>query len=127
MENYTLQKNSRIIKIATTKKNNKINELLQIKDTMINNNIDTQIIKKYIDEQYRIIIYNYQESINKKRDIKKNMNKRREEAIKFLLKNKNFLEQNKANPDYIKEYVKKQYEDINKTYVVDDGINFIDE
>jgi len=127
MENYILHKNSRFIKIATTKKNNKINELLQIKDTMINNNIDTQIIKKYIDEQYRIIIYNYQESINKKRDIKKNMNKRREEAIKFLLKNKNFLEQNKANPDYIKEYVKKQYEDINKTYVVDDGINFIDE
>jgi hypothetical protein len=127
MENYSLHKNSRFIKIATTKKNNKINELLQIKDTMINNNIDTQIIKKYIDEQYRIIIYNYQESINKKRDIKKNMNKRREDAIKFLLKNKNFLEQNKANPDYIKEYVKKQYEDINKTYVVDDGINFIDE
>jgi hypothetical protein len=127
MENYNLQKNSRIIKIATTKKNNKINELLQLKDTMINNNIDTQIIKKYIDEQYNIINNNYQESINKKRDLKKNINKRREEAIKFLLKNKHFLEQNKANPEYIKEYVKKQYEDINKTYVIDDGINFIDE
>jgi len=127
MENYNLQKNSRIIKIATTKKNNKINELLQLKETMINNNIDEQIIKKYIDEQYNIINNNYQESINKKRDLKKNMNKRREDAIKFLLKNKNFLEQNKANPEYIKEYVKKQYEDINKTYVIDDGINFIDE
>ena len=31
MENYNISKNSRIIKIATTKRNKKINELLQLK------------------------------------------------------------------------------------------------
>ena len=66
MESYNLQKNSRIIKIATTKKNKQINELLQMKETMIDNNIDIQTIKKYVDEQYEIINQNYQKSINKK-------------------------------------------------------------
>ena len=126
MESYNLQKNSRIIKIATTKKNKQINELLQMKETMIDNNIDIQTIKKYVDEQYEIINQNYQKSINKNKNPSKVMNKRREDAVKFLLKNKNFLEQCNANPDYIKEYVRNQYEDINKTYVIDDGINFID-
>jgi len=128
MENYSLPKNSRIIKIATTKKNKKINELLLIKETMINNNINHKIIKKYIDEQYEEINLNYQKSINKKTNPKKMLDKRRDDAIQFLLKNKNFLEQNNANPEYIKQYVKKQYEDINKTYVQNhnDNINFID-
>ena len=126
MENYILPKNSRIIKIATTKKNKKINELLQIKETMIHNNIDDKIIKKYMDEQYTLINDNYQKNVNKKINPKKEMDKRREEAIKFLLKNKCFLEQNNAKPEYINEYVKKQYEDINKTYVINDNINFID-
>ena len=126
MDNYSLPKNSRIIKIATTKKNKKINELLQIRDQMINNNIDPTIIKNYVDEQYKEINVNYEKSINKKTNSKKVMDKRRDEAIKFLLKNKNFLEQNNAKPEYITEYVRKQYEDINKTYVLDDGINFID-
>jgi hypothetical protein len=126
MENYILPKNSRIIKIATTKKNKKINELLQIKETMIHNNIDDKIIKKYMDEQYTLINDNYQKNVNKKINPKKDMDKRREEAIKFLLKNKCFLEQNNAKPEYINEYVKKQYEDINKTYVINDNINFID-
>jgi len=126
MENYNLQKNSRVNKIATTKKNKKINELLQIKETMINNNIDEQTIKKYVDEQYEIINKNYEKSINKKTNPKKIIDKKREDAIKFLLKNKSFLEQNNADPEYIKEYVEKQYDDINKTYIIDNGINFID-
>jgi tRNA/tmRNA/rRNA uracil-C5-methylase (TrmA/RlmC/RlmD family) len=126
MENYNLSKNSRILKIATTKKNKKINELLQTRDQMINNNIDNNIIKKFVDSEYEIININYQKSINKKTNPKKIMDKRRDDAVQFLLKNKNFLEQNKANPEYIKEYVRKQYEDINITYVLDDGIHFID-
>jgi tRNA/tmRNA/rRNA uracil-C5-methylase (TrmA/RlmC/RlmD family) len=126
MENYSLPKNSRIIKIATTKKNKKINELLQIRDQMINNTIDIEIIKKYVNEQYEEINLKYLNSINKKTNPKKIMDKKREEAIQFLLKNKNFLEQNNAKPEYITEYVRKQYEYINKTYVLDDGIHFID-
>jgi hypothetical protein len=93
---------------------------------MINNNIDEQTIKKYVDEQYEIINKNYEKSINKKTNPKKIIDKKREDAIKFLLKNKSFLEQNNADPEYIKEYVEKQYDDINKTYIIDNGINFID-
>ena len=128
MENYSLPKNSRIIKIATTKKNKKINELLQIRDQMINNTIDIEIIKKYVNEQYEEINLKYLNSINKKTNPKKIMDKKREEAIQFLLKNKNFLEQNKVDPEYIKEYVKKQYDDINKSYSFNeyDNIGFID-
>ena len=126
MENYSLPKNSKIIKNANTKKNKKINELLQTRDQMINNNIDNEIIKKYVDEQYEEINTNYQKSINKKSNPKKIMDKRRDDAIQFLLKNKAFLEQNKVKPEYIKEYVQKQYNDINNTYVLDNGINFID-
>jgi hypothetical protein len=126
MENYSLPKNSKIIKNATTKKNKKINELLQTRDQMINNNIDNKIIKKYIDQQFEEINVDYQKNINKKSNPKKIMDKRRDDAVQFLLKNKSFLEQNKVKPEYIKEYVQKQYEDINRTYVLDDGINFID-
>ena len=119
---------SRVNKIATNKKNKKINELLKIKEEMINNNIDEEIIKKYIEQEYLIINTAYEKSINKKIDTKKILNKKRNNAIEFLLKNKNFLEQNNASPEYIKEYVKKQYEDINKTYSINnvDNIGFID-
>ena len=119
---------SKVIKSATNKKNKKINELLKIKEQMINNNIGEKIIQKFIDDEYLIINTVYEKSINKKNDTKKEMNKKRNKAIEFLLKNKNFLEQNNADIDYIKEYVKKQYEDINKTYSLNenDTIGFID-
>ncbi len=119
---------SKVIKIATNKKNNKINELLKIKEQMINNNIDEKIIQKFIDDEYLIINTVYEKSINKKNDTKKVMNKRRKNAIEFLLKNERFLEQNKVDPEYIKEYMKKQYEEINKIYTLieDDNIGFID-
>ncbi len=120
MESY------KVIKIANNKKNKKINELLQIRDQMINNKIYNQIIKKFTDEQYEIINGEYQKNINKKKNDKKIIDRKRNDAIQFLLKNKKFLELNNATPEYIKDYVKKQYEDINKTYILDDGINFID-
>lgn len=125
MENYNLLKNSRIIKNANNKKNKKINELLLIRDEMMNNNIDNKIIQKYVNEQYEIINTEYQKNINKKIDNQKLMSKKRDDALQFLFKNKSFLEQNNANPEYIKEYVKNQYHDINKTYE-NDNINFID-
>lgn len=126
MENINLTKNSRIIKIANNKKKKKINELLKIKDEMINNNIDEQIIKKYIDEQYININFIYEKSINKKIDINIIMNKKRNNALEFLIKNKKFLEENNIDSEYIKEYVKKQYEDLNKTYMITDKFGFID-
>ena len=126
MQNYNLLKNDRTIKIATNKKNKKITELLQLKEDMISNKIDNTIIKKIIDEQYKIINQEYEKAINKKVDKAKIINKKKKEALDFLFKNKIFLELNNASPTYIEEYVKKQYEDINKTYVLDDGIDFID-
>ena len=60
------------------------------------------------------------------------MNKRKEKAVEFLIKNKLFLEQNKVKQEYIDLYVKTQYEDINKTYVIqknnikNNEIDFID-
>ena len=121
-----------IIKNATIKKNKKINELLKMKESMIEQNISDKIIKKYVDEQYEIINNEYTKNINKKINPNKLMNKRKEKAVEFLIKNKLFLEQNKVKQEYIDLYVKKQYEDINKTYVVQknnikkDDIDFID-
>lgn len=126
MQNYNLLKNDRTIKIATNKKNKKITDLLQLKEDMISNKIDNTIIKKIIDEQYKIINQDYEKAINKKVDKAKIIDKKKKEALDFLFKNKIFLELNNASPSYIEEYVKNQYEDINRTYVLDDGINFID-
>jgi len=126
MENYSLPKDSKIFKIANNKKKKKISELLQMKEQMVTNNMDEKTIKKFIDEQYELINVEYQKCITKKVNTTKIMNKKRTNAIQFLLKNKSFLEQNNANPEYIKEYVKKQYDDINKTYTQNDNINFID-
>ena len=120
-----------IIKNATIKKNKKINELLKMKETMIEQNINDEIIKKYIEEQYEIINNEYNKNINKKINPVKIMNKRKEKAVEFLIKNKLFLEQNKVKQEYIDLYVNKQYEDINKTYVIKnnikkDNFDFID-
>jgi hypothetical protein len=111
-----------IIKNATIKKNKKINELLKMKETMIEQNINDEIIKKYIEEQYEIINNEYNKNINKKINPVKIMNKRKEKAVEFLIKNKLFLEQNKVKQEYIDLYVNKQYEDINKTYVIKNNI-----
>jgi len=124
--------NTNIIKNATVKKNKKINELLKMKESMIEQNISDKIIKKYVDEQYEIINNEYTKNINKKMNPNKLMNKRKEKAVEFLIKNKLFLEQNKVKQEYIDLYVKTQYEDINKTYVIQknnikkDDIDFID-
>ena len=121
-----------IVKNATIKKNKKINELLKMKETMTEQNINDKIIKKYIDEQYEIINNEYMKNINKKINPNKLMNKRKEKAVEFLIKNKLFLEQNKVKQEYIDLYVKTQYEDINKTYVIqknnikNNEIDFID-
>jgi hypothetical protein len=114
--------NTNIIKNATVKKNKKINELLKMKESMIEQNISDKIIKKYVDEQYEIINNEYTKNINKKMNPNKLMNKRKEKAVEFLIKNKLFLEQNKVKQEYIDLYVKTQYEDINKTYVIKNNI-----
>ena len=46
----------------------------------------------------------------------KNIKKKRDKAVEFLLKNKTFLEEHGASKEYVKKYVEKQYQDINIFY-----------
>ncbi len=131
--------------MANNWKNKEIKHVLELRDEMLANNIDENLIKKYIDEQYDRINLEYETKIKKYNDkqkklenknLEKNIKQKREKAIQFLLKNKAFLEENGASKEYIKKYVDIQYNTINLTYNIDysdpydtidlDRINFID-
>ena len=146
MENCkTKSKVPRSITMANNWKNKEIKHVLELRDEMLANNIDENLIKKYIDEQYDRINLEYETKIKKYNDkqkklenknLEKNIKQKREKAIQFLLKNKAFLEENGASKEYIKKYVDIQYNTINLTYNIDysdpydtidlDRINFID-
>lgn len=133
---------SRGVILAENKKQIKIKELLIIRDEMIKNSIDENLIKKYIDGEYIKISKEFEDRVNKynqkkQNDKKSNVNikKKKEKAIEFLLKNKIFLENNGASKEYITDYVIKQYEEINDYYdkdnfnnspIDDDEVDFID-
>jgi hypothetical protein len=128
--------------LAENKKQSKIKELLIIRDEMIKNSIDENLIKKYVDSEYIKISKEFEDRVNKynqkkQNDKKSNINikKKKEKAIEFLLKNKFFLENNGASKEYITEYVNKQYAEINDYYNKDnftlqtidnDEVDFID-
>lgn len=140
----------RTIIIANNKKQNNIKNLLLLRDEMIYYKIDDKLIKEFIDEQYNIINKEYDEKIEKfekNKDVNLNntqlieIKKKRTKAVDFLLKNKSFMEEHGVNKDSIKQYVDKEYDEINKYYnynninkKVDtnindinlDAINFID-
>lgn len=117
MKNF---KKPRSVIIAENIKSKQIKELLIMKEIMQNNDIDIELINEYLEEQYIIINKEYYDKINNctKKTTTQDINKKRNDAIDFLIKNKNFLEQNKAPPEYIKRYVDKQYSEINKTYKI---------
>lgn len=133
---------SRGVVLAENKKQSKIKELLIIRDEMIKNSIDENLIKKYVDSEYIKISKEFEDRVNKynqkkQNDKKSNVNikKKKEKAIDFLLKNKFFLENNGASKEYITEYVNKQYAEINDYYNKDnftlqtidnDEVDFID-
>ena len=135
----------RSITMTDNWKNKEIKHVLELRDEMLANNIDENLIKKYIDEQYDKINQEYEIKIKKYYDkqkklenksVEKDIKQKREKAIQFLLKNKAFLEENGASKEYIKKYVDIQYNMINLTYNIDysdpydlidlDRINFID-
>lgn len=138
------EKQPRAITMAENWKKKEIKNILLLRDEMIVNNINDKLIKEYLDEQYNRINKEYDNKIEKyykkeKQKQYKLLNKelkiKREKAIEFLLKNKFFLEEKGANPEYIKKYVDKQYEAINHAYSLDPDdlfnidlacINFID-
>lgn len=134
------EKLPRSIVIANNKKQKEIKNLLSLRDEMIENSIDSTLIKKFVDEQYVKINKEYEDKIiakgvyvpngttkhNKKHEKNlqnndvtskiKNIKKKREKAVEFLLKNKNFLEEHGASKEYVKKYVEKQYQEINEFY-----------
>lgn len=135
----------RSITMAENWKNKEIKHILELRDEMIANNIDDNLIKKYIDEQYYKINQEYETKIKKyyekqkkleNKSVEKDVKQRRDKAVQFLLKNKNFLEENGASKEYIKKYVDIQYNMINLTYNIDysdpydtinlELVNFID-
>lgn len=135
----------RSITMVENWKNKEIKHILELRDEMIANNIDDNLIKKYIDEQYYKINQEYETKIKKyyekqkkleNKSVEKDVKQRRDKAVQFLLKNKNFLEENGASKEYIKKYVDIQYNMINLTYNIDysdpydtinlELVNFID-
>ncbi len=138
-------KQPKAITMAENWKQKEIKQVLTLRDEMVSNNIDEKLIKNFLDEQYTKINDIYQQKIKKFMDkqakdqdsvINKELKVKREKAIEILLKNKNHLEKNGANPEFIKNYMEKQYQDINKMYSnnlenkmenIDlDNVNFID-
>jgi hypothetical protein len=138
-------KTPRSIIMAENWKNKEIKHILELRDEMLANNIDDNLIKKYIDEQYDKINQEYETKIKKYYDkqkklenksVEKDVKQKRDKAVQFLLKNKNFLEENGASKEYIKKYVDIQYNMINLTYNIDysdpydtinlELVNFID-
>lgn len=124
-KNYQKEKLPRPIVIANNKKQAEIKNILTLRDEMNKNNINTILVKKFIDEQYdkinkeyeeRIIKYNKNHEKNPEIKISKEVKKKRGKAVEFLIKNKNFLEEHGASNEYIKKYVEKQYKEINEYY-----------
>jgi hypothetical protein len=128
-KNIKKEKIPREIVIANNKKQAEIKNVLTLRDEMVANNIDNKLIQKYINEQYEKINLEYEKKItkyNEKTKINtqtqsqqkkiKDIKKKREKAIEFLLKNKRFLEEQGASKEYIKKYVDKQYQEINEYY-----------
>jgi hypothetical protein len=151
MNNYKTKKEikdtriPRTIIIANNKKQNSIKNILLLRDEMIYHKIDDNLIKQFIDEQYNIINKEYDEKIKKfekNNDVKSKkirlteIKKKRKKAVDFLLKNKFFMEEHSVNKESIKNYVDKEYDEINKYYNYNnidrytdinlDYINFID-
>ena len=124
--NNQKEKIPRSIVIANNKKQKEIKNLLSLRDEMNDNSIDSTLIKKFFDEQYEKINKEYEDKISKhnKQNLQnnemlskiKNIKKKREKAVEFLLKNKTFLEEHGASKEYVKKYVEKQYQDINNFY-----------
>ena len=128
--NNQKEKLPRAVVMANNKKQKQIQNILSLRDEMIKNSIDSTLIKKFIDEEYDKINKEYELKIKKNKektkkssgdnDYNKNvkeLKKKRDKAIEFLLKNKSFLEEHGASKEYVKKYVDKQYQEINEYYV----------
>jgi hypothetical protein len=136
---YTNQKSSRSITKINNWKKNEITHIIKLRDEMLENNIDNNLIKQYIDDQYEQINSEYEKKIKNIKikgtnDIKI-IEIKRKKAILCLLKNKDSLEEKGIKSEYITKYLENQYNEINRIYNIDqiskidtnlDQVNFID-
>lgn len=119
----------RTIIIARNRKLKEMEQLEIIRKEMIDNNLDMELINKYIDEEYEKIDSVYKKKVNDYLSKYKNneivltnseIRDKREAAIEFLLKNKAFLEENGVKPEQIKKFVDREYSIINMKYPVNE-------
>lgn len=117
----------RTIVLAKKKKYNQFRNLELLKQEMINNNIDMNKINQYIEDEFSKIEKEYNDKVNdyitkyQKGEIQYTMNEKkimRSKAIEFVLKNKDVLEQKGAPKEFIDSYVNREYERINKKFVL---------
>ena len=125
MQNQSSKQISRSVTLANNWKSNELKLLNILRKEMITNKIDEQLIKEYVDEQYTLINKKYEDKIKKYNNKEKNLKvnpkitkAERKKAIDFIMKNKQFLEENGAPIEYINNYVEKHYESINNRFLI---------
>ena len=111
---------ARSVILAKNWKKKRIEEILYIKNEMIKNNINEELINNYVDEEYKKIEERYGERIKKFLDNKDNntnySRQKKQKEIEFLLGNKRFLENQNVKMEVIEKYVNTEYEKINNKY-----------
>lgn len=127
--NKNKSKIPRSIILANNWKNNQIKNLILLKNEMILNNINNDLITKFINDQYEIINIQYNYKIDKyynseqSKLLQTNLDKKMKKEIDILIKYNNLLEKYNIDKKYI-NIIKKQYDDINSQYKLY-NINFI--
>jgi len=137
-----MDKKPRAIVLADNWKMKEIKLVLALRDEMVEYSIDNNLIQEYLDEEYERINSMYEERIkkyqNKINNVKHvNVNKKkRKEAINFIIKNKEFLQEKGYDPTFIENYANKHYSIICKKYnitsnitsnnITNNNISFID-
>ncbi len=139
--NNAMTKQPRAITMANNKKQKEVKNVLALRDEMVNNNIDSQLIQQFIDTEYCRINEEYAKRVNnynKKQEKlaassldKKNSNQKKKD-INIIVQNKLYLEEKGVDTKYIKTYMENQYNEINMKYNgtsksdINNDINFID-
>lgn len=132
-KNINQQKIPRGILLANNWKKKELETITILRDEMILNKINNNLIKQFLDEEYNRITQEYETKINKynKKQLPNKENKiikhKRKNAINFLFQTKAFLENNGASPEYINKYIEKQYTEINNIYILNQENNDLKE
>ena len=123
-----MDKKPRSIVLADNWKMKEIKLVLALRDEMVEYSIDNKLIQEYLDEEYERINIMYEERIKRYNDKINNVKhvnvnkKKRKEAINFIIKNKEFLQEKGYDPKFIENYANKHYSIICKRYSVTSNV-----